>query len=133
IERLLADPGRRGRTIRALRLEARLAAGGSWRAEVALRSATASAERIGLALGPKLAALPTPASALALRALELGPEGIEQPSLGDDRDERRRELLSEAVRQAQAAAGSDALLRVVEVEPESRIPEHRAMLAPHTP
>lgn len=133
IERLVADPRRRGRTIRSLRLEAQLAGGGSWRVEVPLRSASASPERLGLALGPKLGELPGPAATLALRALELGPEGAEQSTLGDDGGERRRELLAEATRQARAAAGRDALLRVVEVEADSRIPERRAMLVPHTP
>jgi protein ImuB len=133
IERLIADPRRRGRSIRVLRLEARLAGGGSWQAEVPMRSATASAERIMLAAGPKLEALPAPAATLALRAIDLGPETSLQPTLTGDDSERRRELLSEAVRQARAAAGRDALLRVVEVEPDSRIPERRAMLVPHTP
>lgn len=133
IERLVADPLRRGRTIRSLRLEAELAGGGGWRAEAPMRSATASAERLRLVLGPKLAALPAPASVLAIRAIELGPEGNDQPTLGQDECERRRELLSEAVRQARAAAGRDAMLRVVDVESESRIPERRAMLVPHTP
>ena len=133
IERLVADPRRQGRTIRSLRLEAQLAGGGSWRVEVPLRSATAAPERLALALGPKLAGLPAPASTLALRALELGPQGTEQPTLGDQAGERRRKLLAEATRQARAVAGRDALLRVVEVELDSRIPERRAMLVPHTP
>ena len=133
IERLIADPRRQGRTIRSLRLEVQLAGGGSWRVEVPLRSATAAPERLGLALGPKLAGLPAPASTLALRALELGPQGTEQPALGEEAGERRRKLLAEATRQARAVAGRDALLRVVEVELESRIPERRAMLVPHTP
>jgi protein ImuB len=133
IERLVADPRRRGRSIRTLRLEARLAGGGSWQVEVPMRSATASAERVMLAAGPKLEMLPAPAATLVLRAVELGPEGSLQPTLTGDDSERRRELLSEAVRQARATAGRDALLRVVEVESDSRIPERRAMLVPHTP
>ncbi len=133
IERLVADPRRRGRSIRTLRLEARLAGGGSWQADVPMRSATTSAERIMLATGPKLEALPAPAATLALRAVELGPEDALQSTLTGDDSERRRELLSEAVRQARATAGRDALLRVVEVDPDSRIPERRAMLVPHTP
>ena len=132
IERLIADPRRRGRSIRVLRLEARLAGGGSWQIEVPMRSATTSVERITLAAGPKLEELPAPAASLALRALELGAETAAQPTLADDDSERRRELLSEAVQQARATAGRDALLRVVEVEPDSRIPERRAMLVPHT-
>ena len=132
VERLVADPRRRGRTIRSLRLEAQLAGGGGWQAKVPMRSATAAPERLLLALGPKLAQLPAPVSTLALRALELGPEGAAQLSLADERGDRRREQLSEATRQARAAAGRDALLRVVEVEVDSRIPERRAMLVPHS-
>jgi protein ImuB len=44
--------------------------------------------------------------------------------------ERRRERISEAVRQARAAGGRDAVLRVLEVEPDSRFPERRAIFTP---
>jgi protein ImuB len=131
IERLLADPGRAGRAIRSLRLEARLAGGGSWTAEVAMRSATSSAERLGLALRPKLAELIAPATTLALRALELAPAGGAQPTLTRDPAELRRERLAEAVRQVRAAAGRDSVLRVLEVDPGSRVPERWAVLAPY--
>ena len=39
--------------------------------------------------------------------------------------------LREAVHQTRALAGPDAALRVVEVEPGSRVPERRTMLAPY--
>src|SRR5215211_5242463 len=94
-DRLLAQRGRRGRTLRRLRIEARLAAGGSWRAEAVMRSASADVVRIRLALGPKLGELPAPASALALRALELGPPSGEQPALARTQAEHRRERLGE--------------------------------------
>ena len=42
----------------------------------------------------------------------------------------RRGRLAEAVRQARQAAGADAALRVLEVDPGSRVPERRAVLAP---
>lgn len=130
VERLLARPERTGRTVRALRLEARLAAGGGWRSEVALRSANANAERLWLAIVPRLGELPGPASRLALRALELGPEIGEQATLASSPQDRRRGRLAEAVRQVRAAAGRDSLLRVVEVDPGSRVPERRAILTP---
>ena len=130
IERLLAHRARAARTFRRLRLEARLAAGGGWRTEVAMRSASASAERLRLALSPKLGELPGPASRLGLRALELGPEAADQGSLHRSPDEERRGRLTEAVRQVRAAAGRDAVLRVLEVDPGSRIPERRATLTP---
>jgi protein ImuB len=130
VERLLAHPARRGRTIRRLRLEATIAPGGGWRTEVAMRSATANPQRLRLALAPKLGELPGPASRLGVRALELGPEAGDQPALARSPAEERRGRLSEAVRQARAAAGRDAVLQVVEVDPGSRVPERRAMLTP---
>jgi protein ImuB len=38
--------------------------------------------------------------------------------------------LGEAVRQVRQAAGSDAAMRVLEVDPGSRLPERRAVLSP---
>ena len=130
IDRLLANPARRGRALRRLRLAARLAGGGGWRTEVVLRAASANRERLCLALTPKLTELPSPASSLTLRALVLGDAGGDQPSLIDDEGERRRERVGEAVRQARAAAGREAVLRVLEVDPDSRVPERRATLTP---
>lgn len=131
IERLLADPRREGRAIRSLRLEARITEGGSWSADAVLRSASSSTERLRLALIPKLTGLAAPASSLTLRALELAPGGSVQPALAPDPAERRRELLAEAVRQVRAAAGRDSVLRVLEVDSGSRIPERWAVLAPY--
>lgn len=131
LERLLSDPRRRGRAIRSLALEARLAGGGGWSATAVLRSASAAPERLRAALSPKLGALAAPAVALALRAIELAPAAGAQPALADDPRERRRERLGEAVRQARAAAGSDAVLRVLEVDPGSRVPERWTTLIPY--
>lgn len=131
IERLLADPRRERRAIRSLRLEARLAGGGSWSAEAVMRSATDSTERLRLALRPKLAGLFAPAVTLGLRALELGPTGGDQPALAADPSEERQRRLAEAVRQVRAAAGRDAVLRVLDVDPDSRVPERWATLAPY--
>jgi protein ImuB len=130
VERLLAHPGRAGRTIRRLRLEARLAAGGGWRSDVVLRSASASAERIRPALAPRLGDLPAPAADLGLRALELGPRSGRQAPLRRSPSEERRGRLAEAVCQARAAAGRDAVMRVLELDPGSRVPERRAILTP---
>ena len=73
VDRLLANPVRRERSLRRLRLAARLAGGGSWRTVVALRRASADPERLRLALLGKLAELPGPATSLSLLALETGP------------------------------------------------------------
>jgi protein ImuB len=129
IARLLAHRGRRGRTLRALRVSARLAAGGGWRRQVALRRASAEAARLTDALLPHLSLLPAPASSLMLEAIALGPETGEQLSL-DGPEEQRRRRIAEAVRQTRSAAGPDAVLRVLEVDPESRVPERREVLMP---
>jgi protein ImuB len=130
VDRLLAHPGRRGRTVRRLRLGAQLAGGGGWGSEVVLREASADRDRLRLTLAPKLGELPGPATTLVLRAVELGPPAHDQGGLERSPQERRRERIAEAVRQARAAGGRDAVLRVLEVEPASRVPERRAMLTP---
>jgi protein ImuB len=129
ISRLLAHGGRRGRTLRALRLSARLAAGGGWRRQVALRRASADRARLADALLPHLTLLPAPAVALRLEAMALGPETGEQLSISSP-DEERRKRITEAVRQTRSAAGAGALLRVLEVDPDSRVPERREVLMP---
>jgi protein ImuB len=129
ISRLLAHGERRGRTLRALRLSARLAAGGGWRRQIALRRASADRVRLADALLPHLALLPAPAATLRLEAVAMGPETGDQLTLSSPEQERRRRL-SEAVRQTRSAAGADAVLRVLEVDPESRVPERREVLMP---
>jgi protein ImuB len=129
ISRLLAHGERRGRTLRALRLSARLAAGGGWRRQIALRRASADRGRLADALLPHLALLPAPAATLRLEAAALGPETGDQLTLSSPEQERRRRI-SEAVRQTRSAAGADAVLRVLEVDPESRVPERREVLMP---
>ena len=45
----------------------------------------------------------------------------------------RAARLREAVRQTRAVAGPDAALRIVPVDPDSRVPERRHTLAPWDP
>lgn len=132
VDRLLARPERRGRSLRRLRLGARLAGGGSWRSVAALRRASADPVRLRLVLLPKLDGLPGPAASLSLRALETGPPASNQASLDESARESRRKRLAEAVRQARAIAGKDAVLRVLEVDSGSRVPERRSLLTPFT-
>jgi nucleotidyltransferase/DNA polymerase involved in DNA repair len=129
ISRLLAHSARRGRMLRTLRLSATLAAGGGWRRQIALRRASADRARLGDALLPHLGQLPAPAATLRLEAVALGPETGEQLSLSSPEEQRRRRI-AEAVRQTRSAAGADSVLRVLEVDPESRIPERREVLMP---
>lgn len=131
IARILAIPAMRGRAVRRLRLEAQLASGGSWRADIALRRASASAELISLATEQKLDELPEPACGLALRVLETAAAVGVTETLEPDPDAARRRRLGEAVSQTRAACGRDAVLKVVDVEPGSRVPERRSLLAPY--
>ncbi len=133
VDRLLARSERRGRTLRAVVLSARLVEGGTWRERVVFREALSDAERMRLALGGRLALLPAPAETLQLTVERFGPPAPDARALFDDGSERRDERLREAVRQARAAAGPDAALRVLEIDPGSRVPERRVMLTPIDP
>jgi protein ImuB len=131
VDRLLANPARRGRSLRRLRLAARLAGGGGWRAEAALRQASADHERLLLALQAKLEGITGPAVSLSLRALETGPPANDQAELDERARKSRRGRLSEAVRQVRAIAGKDAVLRVLDADVDSRVPERRSLLTPY--
>ncbi|HEX2703138.1 MAG TPA: hypothetical protein VHM72_06875 [Solirubrobacteraceae bacterium] len=131
IDRLLAQPERQGRTLRAATLSARLVDGGSWRSAVTFREALAEAQRMRLALAPRLALLPAPAVTLVLTAERFGAACGDQHALfADHADQRRRARLREAIHQMRVAAGADAALRVCWAELSSRVPERRAMLTP---
>jgi protein ImuB len=131
IDRLLARRERRGRTLRAVALSAVLVEqGGTWREQVVFREALADPVRIRLALTPRLALIPAPAEVLRLAIESLGPPASDQRALLEDPSAARTARLREAIRQARVAAGPDAALRVLEVDPESRFPERRAVLAP---
>jgi protein ImuB len=131
LDRLLAAPQRRGRTLLALRLGALLSGGGSWSVEQGLGRPTASARALRGLLVPRLEDLPGPARALRLRALGLGPPVGDQLELAVGGEEPRRRRLAEAVRQVRAAQGPEALLKVLPVDSASRVPERWGMLTPY--
>jgi protein ImuB len=144
VGRLLARSERRGRTLRAATLSARLIAGGGWRERVVFRQALCDPERIWLALSLRLLALPAPAAVLGLAAEGFGPPVGEQDALFEEtlmgpgtaaghsspNPSARAARLREAVAQIRAVAGQDAALRAVCVDPDSRVPERRVVLAP---
>jgi protein ImuB len=131
IDRLLARRERRARTLRAVALSAVLVeGGGTWREQVVFREALADPLRMRLALVPRLAAIPAPAEQLRLAVERFGAPLSDQRALLPDATAARTARLREAIRQARAAAGADAALRVLEVDPGSRFPERRAVLTP---
>jgi protein ImuB len=131
IDRLLARRERRGRTLRAVVLSAVLVErGGTWREQVVFREALADPVRMRLALAPHLQSIPAPAEELRLAIERFGPPASDQRGLLEDPVEARTARLREAIRQTRAAAGPDAALRVLPVDPQSRVPERRAVLTP---
>ena len=141
VNRLLARSERRGRTLRAVVISARLVAGGGWRERVVFRQALCDPERIWLALSLRLLTLPAPADALRLTVEGFGPPAAEQGTLLDDEPARpsvrhtaqraaHAARLRGAMAQVRAVAGQDAVLRAVCVDPDSRVPERRVVLAP---
>jgi hypothetical protein len=131
IDRLLARRERRGRTLRAVVLSAVLVEnGGTWREQVVFREALADPVRMRLALAQRLALMPAPAEQLRLAVERFGPPASDQRGLLEDPAAARAARLREAIRQARAAAGPDAALRILEVDPDSRFPERRAVLTP---
>src|SRR5215207_1322417 len=133
IDRVLARPERRGRTVRAVVLSAALVGGGTWRTQLTFREALSDPRRMRLALGGRLSELPAPADSLRLRVEAFGPPSGDQRSLLAEPAAIRRARLREAVRQTRAAAGPDAALRILAVDPDSRVPERRLALAPWEP
>ncbi len=130
VDRLLATPQRKGRTLLGLRLGALLNDGDSWSVEQGLGRPTASARVLRTVLLPRLEDLPAPAVSLWLRSVGLGSRAAEQLELSIRGEESRRRLLGTAVREVRATQGAGALLKVLPVDSTSRVPERRAMLTP---
>jgi protein ImuB len=130
IDRLLARRERDGRTLRVVVLGAALVEGGTWRERVVFREPLADAGRMRLVLAQRLALLPAPAENVRLSVERFGPPHPVGAALFDDGRARRQARLREAIRQTRAAAGPEAALRILAVDPDSRVPERRAVLTP---
>ena len=129
VETALARPERRDRFVRKVALSARLESGGSWRRTLTLREPSGDADRIRVALSPRLAELPAPIIELRLELVELTePTGHQLELLAAGGEDRAR--LRNGLRQVRASTGSGSVCTVVEVAPWSRVPESRALLVP---
>jgi protein ImuB len=129
VETILARPERRDRFVRKVALAARLVGGGSWRRTLTLREPSTDADRIRVALAPRLAELPAPVLELRLELVELTESaGRQLELLAAGAEDRSR--LREGLRQVRASTGSGSVCTVVEVAPWSRIPETRALFVP---
>jgi protein ImuB len=123
----------RGAALRALALRARLADGGSWTRDIALREATADPERLALAALPRLGEVTGPVAELWIGADASGAAGGHQLTAIPSPAEERRARAGEAIRQVRAVQGTETMLRAVELEPWSRLPERRWALTPYEP
>ena len=130
VDRLLSRRERDGRTFRVVVLGATLVEGGTWRERVVFREPLSDAARMRLVLAQRLALLPAPAESLRLSVERFGPPHPAGAALFDDSSARRQARLREAIRQVRAAAGPGAALRILAVDPDSRVPERRAVLTP---
>ena len=128
LKRLLNDPARGAAEPRLLRLQARLITGESWLCEAPLREPCGDQQRLLLALLPKARRLPAPAERIAISFAELAP-GAQQLALLDPAGLEREQRLAGATAQVRSALGTAALLRVVTLDPTSRLPERRYGLA----
>lgn len=130
VDRLLARRERDGRMLRVVVLGAVLVEGGTWRERVVFREPLSDAGRMRLVLAQRLGLLPAPAESLRLAVERFGPPHPAGAALFDDSSARRQTRLREAIRQVRAAAGPEAALRILAVDPDSRVPERRAVLTP---
>lgn len=120
----------RGTAVRAVTLRAHLVDDGSWVHEVVLREATTDPERLAVSVLPHLQRITAPVVALAMRGTVTGQHvGHQLSVIRAGRGERGRRV-GEAVGQVRAAVGERALMRAVEMEPWTRLPERRWALIP---
>lgn len=130
-DRVSARLGAAGLSARTLSFEATLAEGGSWSREFTPRRPTAAPHLLRTLLAPVPEQLPRPASSLHLRVTSSAPADPEQLEVRPRPEETRRSRLDEAARQVRAAVGDAGLMRVLEAESGSRLPERRVLLGPY--
>lgn len=148
LERVLARPERRGRSVRKVRLGARLEGGGSWRVEAVLRRPSGQVEDLAFPLRSRMALSPPPraVTGLVVELLEFGAPAFQEGFLSPEDDGRGRAgrhdpllegqatpALREAVRELRLRLGHAPLYRVVELDPWARIPERRYALMSFDP
>ena len=142
LEKALARPARRGRSVHGVRLRAHLEGGGSWSMEVILREPMARKSAIAFPLRARMSLSPPTRAVeqLTVEFFQFGPASS-QTGFFDRSEEGGRESggmelseatlpasLREAVKELKLKLGHSPLYRVVEVDPWSRIPERRHAL-----
>jgi protein ImuB len=121
----------RGRALRSLRLRAWLEGGGSWTRTLTLRDATTEIDRLAAAALPSLAEVGGPVETLAIRADASGSAAGHQLTVVETGADERARRARDAIRQVRSAQGDEAVLRLVELEPWTQLPERRWALVPY--
>lgn len=137
VEELLAQafeqPLLHGRAARYLALRLTLSEGRLWERRVSLREASASRRQLLLVLRSSLEGLTLPGPVEELE-IEIGGLCADPGKQGELFGHKRAGSgLAEAARQLKAQLGYAPILKIVEVEPWSRIPERRRALIDYDP
>lgn len=147
LERALARPARRGRSIQGVRMIAYLEEDGSWSTEVVLREPTAQRDRLAFPIRSRMESSPPPRAVekLSVEFFQFGPATTQTGLFGRQEKSGRAaaghefsedtvpHALREAVRELKLKLGYSPLYRVVEVDPWSRMPERRHALLSFDP
>jgi hypothetical protein len=120
-----------GMSARTIALEARLSGGGSWARETAPREPTGRSDLLRMILLPGLEQLPRPAEHLGLRVTGMTDAAPKQAELSRRPEETRLLRLNEAALQVRAVVGEGGLMRVLDAEVGSHLPERRMLLTPY--
>ena len=129
VGRVLARRERRGRSLRGLAMSARFVAGGTWRRGVTLRRASADPARIRLR-SPQAGGAAGPGGIARARGRGLRPARAGPGAVARRGGRRPARAAGRGGAPGPPGGGADAALRVLDVDPDSRIPERRAVLAP---
>lgn len=120
-----------GMSARTVALEARLGGGGSWTKETAPRQPTSRSDLLQMILLPGIEQLPRPAEHLGLRVTDMTRAAPKQTEILSQPEETRLLRLNEAALQVRAVVGETGLMRVLDAEIESHLPERRMLLTPY--
>ena len=121
----------RGRALRSLNIRAWLEGGGSWTRTLTLREATAEIDRLATATLPSLACVSGAVETLVIRADASGTLAGHQLAVIEPGAVERTRRARDAIRQVRSVQGDEAVLRLVELEPWSQLPERRWALVPY--
>ncbi len=127
---LAASARGRGTSLRSVTVRALLDGDGSCSHAVTLREATCDPQRLALACLGGLERITAPVTALVVSGDASGPPSHGQLSVLDMRGDERRSRVHAALGQVRVRLGDEALMRAVELQPWSRLPEHRWALVP---